>query len=112
MNDWYEKKFNEFLPGQGGPTLISIMLAYAAIEKAASDDPVKIRDELRKINTSNNIWFRVINGNGAFDPVTGQNKGAEPIIMQWQNGRTTAVYPPAAAASTLLNPDTMRPFGR
>ena len=110
MNEWYEKKFNEFIPGQGGPTLYSIMIAYSAIEKCGSDDPIKIRDEIRKQNASNNEWVRVINGNGAFDPVTGQNKGAKPIIMQWQNGRPVAVYPAEAAADPLLNPATMKPF--
>jgi len=110
MNDWYEKKFNEFIPGQGGPTLYSIMLAYSAIENIGSDDPVAIRDELRKMTAKNNIWMRVINGDGAFDPVTGQNKAAQPIMMQWQNGRPMAVYPLDAADVPLLNPDTMKPF--
>jgi branched-chain amino acid transport system substrate-binding protein len=112
MNEYYERTYNEFIPGQGGPTLYSIMIAYEAIERAGSDDPVRIRDELRRMNASNSAWFRVINGNGSFDPATGQNTRAEAIIMKWQNGRTTAVYPPEAAASPLLNPSTMRPFGR
>jgi branched-chain amino acid transport system substrate-binding protein len=110
MNDWYEKKFGEFLPGQGGPTLISIMLAYAAIEKAASDDSTKIRDVLRTLNEDNCEWFKVALGKGGFDPVTGQNKGAGAVAMQWQNKRPMAVYPPEVAAVPVLNPLTMKPF--
>jgi branched-chain amino acid transport system substrate-binding protein len=110
MNKWYEDKFGEFLPGQGGPTLISIMLAYDAIEKAASDDPTKIRDVLRTLNESNCEWFRVQLGTGGFDPETGQNKGAGAIAMQWQNGRPMCVFPLEQAAVPVLNPATMRPF--
>ena len=110
MNDWYEAKFKEFLPGQGGPTLISIMLAYDAIEKAGSDDPTKIRDTLRTLNADNCQWFKVQLGKGGFDPVTGQNKGAGAVAMQWQNKRPMAVYPPEVAAVPVLNPLTMKPF--
>ncbi|MDR1179410.1 MAG: ABC transporter substrate-binding protein [Spirochaetales bacterium] len=110
MNDWYEKKFNEFLPGQGGPTLMSIMLAYAAIEKAGSDDPVKIRDALYTLNKDNCEWFTIPNGYGQFDPVTGQNVKAEGVMMQWQNGRPMAVFPPHLASVPILNPVTMQPF--
>jgi branched-chain amino acid transport system substrate-binding protein len=110
MNDWYEKKFNEFLPGQGGPTLMSIMLAYAAIEKAGSDDPAKIRDALYTLNRDNCEWFTIPNGYGQFDPATGQNVKAEAVMMQWQNGRPVAVFPPHLAAVPILNPATMQPF--
>jgi len=110
MNEWYEKRFNEFLPGQGGPTLMSIMLAYAAIEKAASDDPVKIRDALYTLNRDNCEWFTIPNGYGKFDPVTGQNTGAGAVMMQWQGGRPKAVFPPDLAAVPVLNPLTMQPF--
>jgi branched-chain amino acid transport system substrate-binding protein len=110
MNDWYEKKFNEFLPGQGGPTLMSIMLAYAAIEKAGSDDPTKIRDALFTLNRDNCEWFTIPNGYGQFDPATGQNVKAEAVMMQWQGGRPMAVFPPHLAAVPILNPATMQPF--
>jgi len=112
MNEFYERTFGEFIPGQAGPTLFSIMLAYAAIENIGSADPILIRDELRRMNATNTSWFRVINGYGSFDPITGQNLGSEPIMMQWQNNRPTAVFPPEAAAAPLLNPATMLPFGQ
>ncbi|MCL2374044.1 MAG: ABC transporter substrate-binding protein [Treponema sp.] len=112
MNDFYERTFGEFIPGQAGPTLYSIMLAYEAIERIGSADPVRIRDELRRMNAGNSDWFRVINGQGLFDPATGQNTGAQPVIMQWQNNRPTSVFPVEYAASSLLHPGTMQPFGQ
>ena len=110
MNEWYEKKYNEFIPGQGGPTLMSIMLAYAAIEKAGSDDPTKIRDALYTLNRDNCEWFTIPNGYGQFDPVTGLNTKAGAVMMQWQNGRPMSVFPPDLAAVPILNPATMQPF--
>jgi len=110
MNDWYEEQFGEFIPGQAGPTMFSIMLAYSAIERIGSDDPIAIRDELRVIDETTVDWFKIPNGVGDFDNVTGLNTGARAVMMQWQNGRPTAVFPPEYAASPLLNPDTMKPF--
>ena len=110
MNEWYEKQYKEFIPGQGGPTLMSIMLAYAAIEKAGSDDPTKIRDALYTLNRDNCEWFTIPNGYGQFDPQTGLNTKAGAVMMQWQNGRPMSVFPPDLAAVPILNPATMQPF--
>ena len=110
MNAEYERRFGEFIPGQAGPTLYSIMIAYEAIERIASADPVLIRDELRRMNAQNSRWMRVINGDGVFDPVTGQNTGARAIMMQWQNNRPSAVFPLDAAAVRLLHPQTGQPL--
>lgn len=110
MNKYYEDTYGEFIAGQSGPTLVSIMLAYQAIENIADTDPVKIRDELRNLNSDNTHWFRVLNGYGDFDDVTGLNTGSRAIMMQWQNGKPTSVFPPEFATSVLLNPETMKPF--
>jgi branched-chain amino acid transport system substrate-binding protein len=110
MNQWYEDQFGEFIPGQAGPTITSIMTAYAAIERIGSDDPVAIRDELRRTDDTVCEWFAIVNGSGSFNPETGQHEGSLPVILQWQNNRPTAVFPPDLAASELLNPQTMEPF--
>ena len=110
MNKYYEETFGEYIPGQAGPTLVSIMLGYAAVENAKSDDPVKVRDELRKLTSDNCEWFTVLNGYGDFDDETGLNTDSRAVVMQWQNGRPTTVFPEEFAASKLLNPETMQPF--
>ena len=107
---YYEDTYGEFIPGQAGPTLYSIMLAYEAIENIASTDPIAIRDELRNLNSDNSEWFSVLNGYGDFDDETGLNTGAKAVMMQWQNGKPTAIFPEEFATSELLNPETMKPF--
>lgn len=110
MNKYYEDTYGEFIAGQSGPTLVSIMLAYQAIENIADTDPVKVRDELRNLNSDNTEWFKVLNGYGDFDDETGLNTGSRAIMMQWQNGKPTSIFPPEFATSELLNPETMKPF--
>lgn len=110
MNTYYEDTYGEFIPGQVGPTIYSIMLAYEAIENIASTEPVAIRDELRKMNADNSEWFTVPNGYGDFDDKTGLNTDSRAIIMQWQDGKPTCVFPEAYATGTLLDPETMQPF--
>jgi hypothetical protein len=110
MNDYYEKTYDEFIPGQAGPTLASIMLAYEAIENIADTDPVKVRDELRNLNADNSKWFKILNGYGDFDDETGSNTDAKAIVMQWQDGKPTTIFPKEYATSVMLNPETMKPY--
>ena len=53
INEHYEEVNGEFVPGQGGPTIMSIMMIYQAIEETGSTDPVVIRDQLRTYNKDN-----------------------------------------------------------
>lgn len=110
MNEHYEEMNGEFIPGQAGPTLYSIMLAYEAIENIGNTDTVAIRDELRSLNSENSKWLKVANGDGCFDSETGLNTGAKAIMMQWQDGKPVSVFPAEFAVGTLLNPETMEPF--
>lgn len=110
MNSYYEETYGEFIAGQSGPTLVSIMLAYEAIENIADTDPVKVRDELRSLNADNSEWFTVLNGYGDFDDETGLNTDSRAIMMQWQDGKPTSVFPAEYATSELLNPETMKPY--
>lgn len=110
MNQYYEDTYGEFIPGQAGPTLYSIMLAYAAVEHAQDTDTVKVRDALRELNADNCEWFQVLNGYGDFDDKTGLNTDSRAVIMQWQDGKPTCIFPPEYATGEMLDPETMQPF--
>lgn len=110
MNAYYEESYDEFIAGQSGPTLVSIMLAYEAIENIADTDPVLIRDELRRMTSDESKWFNVLNGYGDFDDVTGLNTDSRAVVMQWQNNKPTCIFPAESAASVMLNPETMEPY--
>lgn len=110
MNTYHEDTYGEFIAGQGGPTLYSIMLAYAAIENAGTTDTIAIRDELRNLDEENCEWFQVPNGYGDFDDETGLNTDSRAVILQWQDGKPTCIFPEEYATGTLLNPETMEEF--
>lgn len=110
IRERYEEENGEFIPGQGGPTIISFMLIVEAIENGGSADPISVRDELRKLNAENSEWFKCLwNGTGSFDE-NGFNAGSEPIILQWQDNKPRCVFPLEAASSPLINPLTLEPF--
>ena len=110
IRERYEKENNEFIPGQGGPSIISFMLIVEAIENGKSADSVSVRDELRKLNAGNSEWFKAYcTGYGSFDN-TGYNAGSVPVILQWQDLKPRCVYPPEAASSEILDPLTLKPF--
>jgi len=106
----YEATNKEFIPGQGGPTIISYLMIVEAIENAKSADSVKVRDELKKLNATNSKWFGALyNGTGAFD-ANGFNKTGTPIIIQWQDRKPRCVFPLDAASAPLMNPLTGKAF--
>ncbi|MDR1535370.1 MAG: ABC transporter substrate-binding protein [Planctomycetota bacterium] len=112
IRERYERENNEFIPGQGGPSIISFMLIVEAIENGKSADPVSVRDELRKLNSDNSPWFKAYSiGHNSFDN-NGYNADSIPVILQWQNLKPRCVFPPEAASSEIVDPLTLKPFAK
>jgi branched-chain amino acid transport system substrate-binding protein len=112
IRERYERENGEFIPGQGGPSIISFMLIVEAIENGKSADSVSVRDELRKLNADNSAWFKAYStGRGSFDN-SGHNAGSVPVILQWQNEKPRCVYPPEAASADVMDPLTLKPFAK
>jgi branched-chain amino acid transport system substrate-binding protein len=92
----------------GHPMETAAVLSYqavkviaAALEKAGSKDPQKVRDALATVSVSNPLL--------AFDgPIsftkTGENKNATVIVMQIQNGKVEQVYPDKFATAKIIYP--------
>ena len=109
INEHYEEVNGEFVPGQGGPTIMSYMMIYQALEQAGVADPVAVRDQLRTFNKDNCKWLSVFYGDVGYDE-TGADMGARPIMLQWQNRKPTCVYPEDAAANSVIDPLTLEPL--
>ena len=108
----YESTYNEFLSGQGGPTALCTMLAIEAIEETGSIDRTKVRDKIFSYTSANSIWMASFNGKDNSVDENGHNKGSAPIVLQWQNGRPTCVYPKESANSEILDPNTLKPYAK
>lgn len=109
INEHYEEVNGEFVPGQGGPTIMSYMMIYQALEQAGVADSVAVRDQLRTFNKDNCKWLSVFYGDVGYDE-TGADMGARPIMLQWQNRKPTCVYPEDAAANSVIDPLTLEPL--
>ncbi|GAA4526285.1 MULTISPECIES: ABC transporter substrate-binding protein [Nonomuraea] len=72
-----------------------VRLVAAALEKAASRDPAKIREALAGISFDTLMAF---DGPVQFDE-SGQNENATPIVLQVQDGKVVPVHPAAKAVA-------------
>lgn len=88
----YQKRFGEFLMEHAGEAYVMIWVLADAIQRAASTDPLKIRDALAKTNLTKGPGSVMPGCRVEFDD-TGWNKWVHPVMTQWQKGELRTVYP-------------------
>ena len=88
----YQKRFGEFLMEHAGEAYVMIWVLTDALERAASADPVKVRDALAKTNLTKGPGSVMPGCRVEFDE-TGWNKRVHPVMTQWQKGELRTVYP-------------------
>ncbi len=106
----YEDTYGDFLSGQGGPTAICTMLVLDMVDQLKTTDRTAIRDGIFAATSESNKWMATFNGENNIVDENGHNAGATPIVLQWQDGRPTCVYPTASANSPILDPNTLQPY--
>jgi branched-chain amino acid transport system substrate-binding protein len=88
----YQKRFGEFLMEHAGEAYVMIWVLADAIERAASTDPVKVRDALARTNLTKGPGSVMPGCRVEFDD-KGWNKHVHPVMTQWQKGELRTVYP-------------------
>lgn len=106
----YEDTYGDFLSGQGGPTAICTMLVLDMVDQLKTTDRTAIRDGIFAATSESNKWMATFNGENNIVDENGHNAGATHIVLQWQDGRPTCVYPTASANSPILDPNTLQPY--
>ena len=106
----YEDTYGDFLSGQGGPTAICTMLVLDMVDQLKTTDRTAIRDGIFAATSESNKWMATFNGENNIVDENGHNAGATPIVLQWQDGRPTCVYPTASANSPILDPNPLQPY--
>lgn len=106
----YEDTYGDFLSGQGGPTAICTMLVLDMVDQLKTTDRTAIRDGIFAATSESNKWMATFNGENNIVDENGHTAGATPIVLQWQDGRPTCVYPTASANSPILDPNTLQPY--
>jgi len=88
----YEKRHGEFLQEHAGEAYVMLWVIADAIERAASTDPVKVRDAMAKTDLRSGPGSAMPGCRVQFDE-TGWNKWVHPVMTQWQEGKLRTVYP-------------------
>lgn len=110
LSEQYEKTYGDFLSGQGGPTAICTMLVLDLVDQLKTTDRTAIRDAVFAATSESNKWMATFNGENNMVDENGHNASATPIVLQWQNGLPTCVYPVASANSPIVDPNTLQPY--
>jgi branched-chain amino acid transport system substrate-binding protein len=92
----YEKRYGEFLMEHAGEAYVMIWVIANAIERAASTDPLKVRDALATANLTKGPGSVMPGCHVEFDD-KGWNKHVHPVMVQWQKGQLRTVYPESDA---------------
>ncbi len=92
----YEKRFGEFLMEHAGEAYVMVWVIADAIERAASTDPMKVRDALARTNLTKGPGSVMPGCHVEFDD-KGWNKHVHPVMVQWQKGQLRTVYPASDA---------------
>jgi branched-chain amino acid transport system substrate-binding protein len=101
VNTEYRKRFGEFIFEYAGGLVAQTFMIAAALERAASRDPQKVRDALAALDVSKGYAAMAPGGRVKFDE-NGKNVYGHPLGVQWQRGDLASVYPKGEARAALL----------
>jgi branched-chain amino acid transport system substrate-binding protein len=101
LNDGYQKAFGEFIFEYAGGCVAQTFMIANALERAASPDPVKVRDALASLDVSSGYAAMCPGGKVKFGP-DGKNIYAHPVGVQWQHGDLVSVFPKDDARASLM----------
>ena len=96
----YRKRFNAPMSSHSVQAYSAMMVLRDALERAGSADRTKVREALAKTNLADHILPQ---GPIRFDR-TGENAGAQSVLLQNQGGRTVVVGPNEFAEAKAVFP--------
>ncbi|GGJ50060.1 ABC transporter substrate-binding protein [Streptomyces brasiliensis] len=98
--DLYQAAYHDKARASAGFAYDSVRIIAAALERAGSKDPGKIRDAIAKTDLNP---LSLSNGPVTFDE-KGENTAGLPVLTQIQDGAPSVVYPDNLAAKTIVYP--------
>jgi branched-chain amino acid transport system substrate-binding protein len=101
VNAEYKKRTGEFLFEYAGGLVAQTFMLADALERAASNDPVKVRQALAALDVSKGYAAMAPGGRVKFGP-DGKNVYGRPVGVQWQNGDLASVFPKEDARAPLM----------
>lgn len=101
VNDAYKKQYGDFIFEYSGGVVAQTFMIAAALEKAGSADPQKVRDAIATLDLSEGYAAMCPGGRVKFGP-DGKNIHAYPVGVQWQKADLVSVFPKEDAHAPLI----------
>ncbi|HBE76989.1 MAG TPA: hypothetical protein DDW65_04295 [Firmicutes bacterium] len=96
ITERYEKKFGGFMTEHAGPSYLGVRLIAEAVDRAHSDDPVKVAAQMRKLSLAKGTIGAFMQPGRVKFEASGWNT-THPVMIQWQDNKPRTVYPEASA---------------
>lgn len=101
LNVEFKKQYGEFIFEYAGGLVAQTFMLAAALEKAASPDPEKVRDALSSLEFTSGYAAMAPGGKVKFGP-DGKNIYGHPVGVQWQHADLVSVFPKGEARKPLM----------
>jgi branched-chain amino acid transport system substrate-binding protein len=101
VNAAYKKAYGEFIFEYAGGLVAQTFMLAAALDKAASRDPQKVRDALAGLEFTSGYAAMAPGGKVKFGP-DGRNIYGHPVGVQWQHADLVTVFPKNEARKPLM----------
>lgn len=101
VNAEFKKQYGEFIFEYAGGLVAQTFMLAAAIDKAASADPQKVRDALAGMEFTKGYAAMAPGGKVKFGP-DGKNVYGHPVGVQWQHTDLVSVFPKNESRKPLM----------
>ena len=99
----FEKEYGYFMTEHAGPAYLMTWVIKEGLEKAASTDPIAVRDAIRSSQYTEGPVTMMQPGQVQWDE-TGWNPNVHAVIIQWQDGKPRTIFPREDSVVEILIP--------
>jgi len=104
----YEKQYGSFMPQEAGESWVAVYEVAQLMEKGQTCDPKKLRDALSATKFTEGPAAAMPPGKVGYD-ATGANEFINPVLVQWQGGKLSTIFPKdVAVVAALPLPDASK----
>ena len=101
----FEKEYGYFMTEHAGPSYVATWIIKEGIEKAASADPVDVRNAIAEMDFTEGPATMMQPGTIHWDG-KGWNENVNAVIIQWQDGKPRTIFPREDSVVEIILPES------
>lgn len=99
IGEEYKERYDgEHYTAESAAGWASAMVICEGLEKAGTDNPDELNTAIRSLVIPADTWWNIYPYDIEFDPVTGKNNNAIPVMGQFQDTQIKLIYPESIQA--------------